>query len=277
MIEQVNTLIYNTLCSNTSIFLPTVGTLVVRRNPATMASARRVNAPSVNVTFTAEQRADSLVNLIASTADITVERAEDIYNQWLQNVTSDGVVAISGVGVVKNRTFIVDKDLIATLNPQVTPVTLKPRRRALVWVLSLLVVAVMAVAAIVLIPKREIVTNTVAVVDEDQTIMQSMDTTSVEIIEPIVESVVADDVFTMTDGWSYVVWGVYSQKENALKYKELVENRYGDVICTIYYYKNNLYMVSLYQSATRGEAIRRVEELKTRHIFFDEIWIFTNK
>ena len=106
----------------------------------------------------------------------------------------------------------------------------------------------------------------------------------VEIVEPqpAPEPVVVDkdpDVEEMTDGASYVVWGVFSQKSNAMRYKSMITRKYGDVVTpTIYHHRDDtMYLLALAEKSSRNQCIAVVEQLQELDGLFDELWIFTNK
>ena len=83
----------------------------------------------------------------------------------------------------------------------------------------------------------------------------------------------------MTDGASYVVWGVFSQKSNAMRYKSMITRKYGDVVTpTIYHHRDDtMYLLALAEKSSRNQCIAVVEQLQELDGLFDELWIFTNK
>ena len=295
MVEQVNKLIYNTLCAGRDIYIPQVGSLVVRCISSSLQSSKRLVPPRYRVTLTGEQRGESLVEIIAQSANVTTERAEDIYRQWLNAVKREGVVTIEDVGHIEDKSFNISPQLHNILNPHsLEPIILKPRTN---WgVVASLVATLIGVAGVIawlLLPAKAVVETqdapmVVEVEKSDSVVEQSVVVEPVQAVEPEIE-VVAEvvepasaavapepEIGTLTKGKSYIVWGVYSQIENARKYKELVESRYQDISCAIYHYKNNtLYMVALAQTDTRSEALGITRSLKERGKFFEQLWICT--
>ncbi len=300
MVDVVNRLIFNTLISGNDIYLPQVGSLVIRRRTATMQGAKRLIPPCRKVTFTGEQRGESLVDLIQSVASVSQTRAEDIYRQWLQSVSRDGVVTIDGVGVVAQRNFAIDAKLNSILNPHsLEPLVLKPRISASVYVAVLLLLLSLGfggyllldngaqesdmelmpqeVAIVEMAPQNAVVTADVVIEPAVEPVADSL-ATNIVTVEPIAQSEAVEQIDTLKANYSYIVWGVYSKIENARNYKELVEQRFEDLHCTIYHYKNNtMYMVALDVKPSRGQSIAVMRELKQRSPFFDQLWIFTNK
>lgn len=270
MVSEVNKLISNTLVQGRDLFLPSVGTLVVRRNAASRAGSTKMAPPTRTVTFTGEQRGENIVALISSTAGVDSTRAEEIYQQWLEQVKKEDAVVIEGVGTIKNRTFAEDKALTALLNPAIAGVVLKPRKSHKPLIIIAVIVAIAAVVVALLLTRKP---EPAPVIEEPV----------VEVVEPVVEEpVVVDkdpDVEEMTLGASYVVWGVFSQKQNALNYKSMITRKYGDIISpAIYHHKDNtMYMLALAEKKSRNQCAIIVEELQDIDGLFDNLWIFTNK
>lgn len=295
MVEQVNKLIFNTLCAGRDIYIPQVGSLVVRRISSSLQSSKRLVPPRYRVTLTGEQRGESLVEIIAQSANVTTERAEDICRQWLNAVKREGVVTIEDVGHIEDKSFNISPQLHNILNPHsLEPIVLKPRTN---WgVVASLVATLIGIAGVIawqLLPAKAVVETqdapmVVEVEKSDSVVEQSVVVEPVQAVEPEIE-VVAEvvepapaavapepEIGTLTKGKSYIVWGVYSHIENARKYKELVESRYHDISCAIYHYKNNtLYMVALAQTDTRSEALGVTRSLKERGKFFEQLWVCT--
>ena len=270
MVSEVNKLISNTLVQGRDLFLPGVGTLVVRRNAASRAGSTKMAPPTRTVTFTGEQRGENIVALISSTAGVDSARAEEIYQQWLEQVKKEDVVIIEGVGTIKDRTFTEDKALTALLNPAIAGVVLKPRKNHKPLIIIAVIVAIAAVVVALLLTRKP---EPAPVIEEPV----------VEVVEPVVEEpVVVDkdpDVEDMTPGASYVVWGVFSQKQNAMNYKSMIARRYGDILKpVIYHHKDDtMYLLALDEFKTRNQCVSLINELQEIDGLFDELWIFTNK
>jgi hypothetical protein len=233
-----------------------------------------------------------LVEIIAQSANVTAERAEDIYRQWLNAVKREGVVTIEGVGHIEDKSFNISPQLHNILNPHsLEPIVLKPRTN---WgVVASVVLTLIGIAGVIawqLLPAKAVVETQdapmVVEVEKSDSVVEQSVFEPVQAVEPEIE-VVAEvvepapvapepEIATLTKGKSYIVWGVYSQIENARKYKELVESRYQDISCAIYHYKNNtLYMVALAQTDTRSEALGITRSLKERGKFFEQLWVCT--
>ena len=305
MKQQIDNLIHNLLGEGQDIYLPQVGTLIVRRRPAMMTSSKVVSAPYREVTFTGEQRGESLVEIIISMTDVTTERAEAIYEQWLQQVRRDDEVRIDGVGVVRQRQFEPEKSFVAYLNPQPRKsVALRPRTNYLFYVLaSLCILFAVGVAGYTLYSEqlfaermdKPFFISLLGERSEAQAVQpaesQTIENDPVVVQEPVVEPVaeaepVSEPIeelvvekaqpLAMKTGYSYAVWGVYSELKNAEYYVRFVADRYIDLTPAIYKY-NNRYMVAVFERKSRGECAELVDRLKELSSAFRDMWVYTKR
>lgn len=116
MVEAVNNIIYNLLISGCGVWLPDVGTLCVERRAAVAASSRTVVAPSLYVEFTSQCLGESLVDRIALAASVDSSTARDIYDRWIDKSLADGVLTVTGVGLLRGKSFVCDAEFSALLN-----------------------------------------------------------------------------------------------------------------------------------------------------------------
>lgn len=138
MVEQVDRMVGNVLAGGGELFLPGVGSLYTVRQGAKRLSRRSVVPPCRMVVFTSQQRGASLVDEIArvlaqsasakdsdcpcTPADnVAIEpfgaQAQDIYDRWLGRTLADGVLTVSGVGVLKFKNFTTEEVFDRRLNP----------------------------------------------------------------------------------------------------------------------------------------------------------------
>ena len=96
MTEQVNRLIGNRLAAGCELFLPGVGSLYTDQRGARRVSKRMVEPPCRVVLFTPQERGASLVDEIAGAARCDVDRAQSIYDRWLDNVLGENTLTIDG-------------------------------------------------------------------------------------------------------------------------------------------------------------------------------------
>lgn len=283
MVNQVNALIFNALCQCYDVFMPEVGTLVVQRSAAVRTSKKRMMLPSRRVSYTTEPRGKSVVELISIYGEVDNQRAEDIYRQWLAAVRSDGVVTIEGVGVVKGKEFMADKSLLAALNPMPTAVALNPRTNWLIYcVAAVCVVFALGLVAYTLLPlnaeqpTKQITPTTASVTVETQPVVEQTQVAEESVTTPAVQEPIQDDVHNLVSGCSYAVYGVYSQKENALKYKQIVERRYSQAQCQIFHYREGtMFMLSVAEAQSRSQCAKLVNAMRSEDDIFEQVWIYT--
>ena len=96
MKQQIDNLIANTLLDERELYLPTVGTLILSRQAATLLSKKMLQPPFYQLRFTTEERGVSIISCISRVASVSLERASDIYDEWLSLSLRDGVVTING-------------------------------------------------------------------------------------------------------------------------------------------------------------------------------------
>lgn len=275
MISQVNKLIYNALCKGKDVSMPTIGSLVVRREAAAVGGGEFV-PPQRTVTFTGEKRGETVLELIAGAAGVDATRAEEIYNQWLGSVKVADKVVIDGVGTLENRTFTPSESLLSVLNP-VFEVAAKPKSKGNKTALVVIVVVLIVVAAA--IGGYFIFSGNKA---EEPVVAEPV----VEVVEqPVVEAepvaptpVVEQGVERMKQGEHYLVFGVFTQKQNAEKYKRIIERKYPDIQCVIFHHREDtMYLLSLCNLESRQACVEYMWSLQERDGLFDDMWIFTNK
>ena len=118
MTDQVNRLIGNRLAAGCDLFLPGIGSLYVEQIGARRLSKRLVEPPCRVVTFTSQERGASLVDEIVVAANCEQEKAQSIYDRWLDSVLGDNTLIIDGVGAIQFNNFIPEPEFEELLNPQ---------------------------------------------------------------------------------------------------------------------------------------------------------------
>lgn len=304
MTAQIDNLIFNTLAGGHDLYLPDVGSLIVRRNGAARISSGRLVSPFTDIVFSRELRGEVLTDIIAAKANVSQERATEIYRQWLQHASVNGGVLIGGVGEIRNEKFITDQNFDNMANPEgrneirINPVT----NYMLLSFAVLCIVFAVGVAGYIFyseqvfsdqmgkgVPSRTAVVESVATVPvetvavvEEESVAAAAEEQPVQIAEPepVVESERPAEglngVLPMTAGYSYAVWGVYVELVNAEDGMKTVNRRFDDIHSRIYRYGDR-YMVALYERPTRSECVRIVENLKERSKSFREVWVYTDR
>ena len=83
MKQQIDNLIANTLLNEGAVYLPGKGSLVLQRHAAARLSSKKMQPPYRELAFTSEERGISLIALISKVANVSEERASDIFTEWL--------------------------------------------------------------------------------------------------------------------------------------------------------------------------------------------------
>ncbi|MDE6445412.1 MAG: hypothetical protein K2L06_00925 [Alistipes sp.] len=147
MTEQVNRLIANRLAAGCELFLPGVGSLYVEQRGARRLDDDRVVPPCRAVGFTDREQGVSLVDEIVRAARCDHEKAQSIYDRWLDNVVGERTLTIAGVGQLKGTRFNSDPEFDLMLNPYGSdPVRLREKRSdCALWIALLALVSALAI------------------------------------------------------------------------------------------------------------------------------------
>ncbi len=147
MVTEVNRLVANLLAGGGEVFLPGVGALYVEWRGVKQLSKNVIAPPARVVSFTSDQRGESLVAEIARTGSCDADAAQDIYDRWLSRVYVDGVLTVEGVGTLQSGQFTTEPDFDAILNPQGhAPVRIK-RAHRFDWAIWIGIAAIFIAAA----------------------------------------------------------------------------------------------------------------------------------
>lgn len=198
MKHEVDKLISNALILHGEVWVPEVGTLMLRYHGAQLLSAKRLRSPHHELLFTIERRGVSLVDLVAEEADVSAERAEAICHEWVVQSSAEGAVTIEGVCRIEGRRVVVDERFEAVINPhgrRVVP--LHPRRKGMV--VSLLCVVALCAAAAGLYFSGVLSSKSTAVQPQEQSVVAEAKSDSLTVAAeaaPVQEAVVAEPAQT---------------------------------------------------------------------------------
>ena len=298
MQNAVNNLIYNTLTTERRVVLPTVGTLQLCHLPASM-SGSRVVPPRCVVEFSSSTSGRTIVDVIAQSASISVEDAEDIYRRWLDRSRNDAVITIEGVGTLRHKSFTTDSALLVALNPEGDKqLRLRRRRSVLPWVVSLILLLGVAVGAYLYLSKEgnaepatnhttpmERLTEPIEVAEPAnsvEVVEESVDvpTEPTEPIETVVEIPTPEEVAADNQPWTerddlrhWVVVGSYSTEQNAKRAMRDIIAKNEDVTCDIFKL-GSMYAVAAFASSDHAEC---EEFVRNHRKEFKQAWIHTPK
>lgn len=300
MKQQIDNLIANTLLDEKEVYLPNIGSLILRRNSAKRLSSKKLQRPYYELTFTSEERGVNIVLLISKVANVSEERAADIYAEWFEQSKRNDVTTIEGLCSIKDRVVTTNEAFEAMANPHGRDVKkIKPRSSYRVFVIIgfLLGVAIGAATAPFLsdiysenLTDKEDVPTTVQVENEEvkpiEEAVQQSDSLIVELVEqqpvePIVEQTEAPTENTAAEprlkvktGKSYAVWGVYDELANAERYLLWLKERFPKIKAEIYCYDAR-YMVALCETSSREACNKKVAAWKKQYKSFKNVWVYT--
>lgn len=289
MVNEVNRLIYNALAEHSSISLPNIGSLrIVRR--AAKIEGNRVVPPLFVVEFFSAEEGRSLVEIIATEANISTDEAKEIYLRWLDKVKQVNTLTISGVGSLHDKSFVVDGDLSKALNPRnATPLKIHKRHRLPAYIYIAIAIGVVVAIGSNHRDDNSSATESKAVAIEEPSVVESIESKEIVMaesepqVEPIAESAVEE--ITKVDAtqpakWSdsddirhWVIAGSYSTRENAERAVEGILRKKQADCCDILPL-GKMYAVAVFGSADKIECERFVRD--NRHNF-NQSWVHTPK
>ena len=273
MVNEVNKLIYNTLAEHNAVVLPRIGSLGVVRRMAKM-EGNRVVAPTFAVEFSSAEEGVSLCDVIASVANISSSEAEDIYLRWLDKVKEGNTLTISGVGTLRDKSFVTDTELQKALNlADKTPIKIHSRSRKPYLAIAAVVVALLGVGAYLFLANDRVASPTPTPTEEvvlEEVIVAEPEPepeTEIEIETAPVRWIDSDDIR------HWVVVGSYSTTENAERAVEDILRRQDAECCDILTL-GKMYAVAVYGSSNKEDCERFVRENRDK---FKQSWVHTPK
>lgn len=148
MYSEVDSIVHNALLEGNDIAIPELGSLICSSTPSSMESSSRILPPHKKVSFSGEQRGESLDLLIARIAGVDPARGMSIMKEWLRHATRNSKsVVIPGVGRIFEKQFVPSPEFEKKLNPM-TPIVLKKVRNK-VWAILGAVLAAVIVGTVV--------------------------------------------------------------------------------------------------------------------------------
>ena len=306
MKQQIDNLIANTLLDEGEVYLPQVGTLILYRHKAELLSSKALQRPYRELKFTYEKRGAKITRLIASIANISQERAEDIYTEWLERSLHKDILTINGLCIINNNNITTDKTFEDMANPQGRgKIKINPRTNYLIYILAGLCIGfALGIAGYVLYSnkvfdklmyksdatpattKTEIIASpskpattpteptALSVAEEVAPVEEVAPAEKVAPAEEVIMQHAEPSILPMQKGTSYAVWGVYNELKNAEDAKAWLANKFPEIEANIYQYDAR-YMVALCELSTRTECGRRVSAWKTQSKSFNSVWVYT--
>lgn len=298
MKQQVDRVLANALLDEGEVYLPNVGTLILRRHAAKLLSKKQLQSPYRELRLTKEQRGESLATYIAQVANVSAERASDIYTEWLEQSLRNDILTIDGVCCIEKGTITTHQTFEDMANPNGRgTVKVNPRTNYLIYIVAGLCMGfALGIAGYVLYTNgtldKLLAKQRIAPASEAFEASQSAVTEVIQPAEPAVavveEPVVAEvtevaevvapskpTILPMQKGKSYAVWGVYNELRNAEKAVSWLSTRIPEIVGVNIYDYNGRYMVALCEVASRSECGRKVSAWKAEHVSCKSVWVYT--
>lgn len=273
MVNEVNKLIYNTLAEHNAVVLPRVGSLVVVRRMAKM-EGNRVVAPTFAVEFSSAEEGVSLCDVIASVANISPSEAEDIYLRWLDKVREGNALTISGVGTLRDKSFVTDAELQKAINlADKAPIKIHSRSRKPYLAIAAVVVALLGFGAYLFLTKDRVASPAPTKVE----VVADIPAPAPTVVEVAEEEVVTESApvrwIDRDDIRHWVVVGSYSTTENAERaVEDILRLQYSE--CCDILTLGKMYAVAVYGSSDKADCERFVRDNRDR---FKQSWVHTPK
>ena len=160
--DPVSVLVFNALAKRQGINLPGVGALHVVTSAARTEERNTLVPPVNRVELLPDAQPGFLdvIDLLARYGETDRDDAQQTYNSWLAQVSSEEGVTIDSVGLVSEGTFRPAPQMAAVLNPAGTAPMRLPRKgsgNGLLWwvVLAVVVGAGISVGAIAWLESRD--------------------------------------------------------------------------------------------------------------------------
>ncbi len=143
MKQQIDNLIAKVLLSEGEVCLPKVGTLILVRHAAELISKRELRSPYHELRYTTEERGHNIVEHLVKIANVSEERASDIYGEWLAQSRRDEVLTIGGVCSVEGGKAKIDVSFENVINnPEHNVAKLAPRKGYFKYIITSLVLII---------------------------------------------------------------------------------------------------------------------------------------
>ena len=292
MKQQVDKLIANLLLDEGEVYLPKVGTLALYRHAAQLLSSKLLQQPYRELRLTKEMRGIDLTAHIAQIASVSPERAGDIYDEWLEQSLHDDTLTISNLCTIAKGVITTDKTFEDMSNPQGRKTTkVRPRTNIFIYVLTSLCIGfALGMAGYILhangmfdklLSKQNIapaaeafenIPQPVAVDPIPEVIAEEEPATTTE---PATEVVSKPLIAPLQKGWSYAVWGVYNELQNAKNAVSWLAAKVPEVGEAQIYDYDGRYMVAICEVSSRSECGRKVSAWKAKHKSFKSVWVYT--
>ena len=302
--EMVDKIIFNKLLARESIFLPNIGTLILKQYPAKLIDKKVLTPPQWRVIFSKKNdNIVSIIDLISLEMGVNSFQALEIYNKWLKSVNHGGNYVIPEVGTISQDFFTLDKSIALIINPLAGKdiVITKTKGNSLRNIAAIAAIVGLLVLGYVfwndIIPEKEKVAeiHTIAWVDSkesndkivDVNVTDTTNSDSIKFISEESSSIETQQKVTNKDiskletnnssdkkskvTTYYLAVGIYSTTENADEFIADLKKESDSLTLNKVPFKNNKVLVSAYSSKKFDIIEKHKKRLITR---FPGIWVY---
>ncbi len=289
MKQQIDNLIANILLDEGEVYLPEVGTLILRRRTAKLLSKKELQRPCRELQLTKEQRGESLTAYISHITGVSSERASDIYAEWLAQSLFNNILTINDLCIINGNSITINQTFENMANPKGRgTIKINPLTNYFIYIVAGLCMGIaLGIAGYVLyangtldslFAKQKVAPASSAfkAVEEQpaQPAQQPTEQVADTVTEPIAEK---PTIAPMQKGSSYAVWGVYNELKNAENAVSWLSTRIPEIEGVNIYDYDGRYMVALCEVASRSECGRKVSAWKAQHKSCKSVWVYTRE
>lgn len=290
MKQQVDKLIANLFLDEGELYLPKVGTLILYRHAAELQSSKVLKAPYRELRLTKEERGVDIATCIAQIANVSTERANDIYAEWLEQSLRNDILTIEGVCRIEKGNVTTDKTFEDMANPEGRKkIKVNPRTNYFIYVVAGLCMGFALGIAGYILHTNGTLDKFLAEQSSAPAVVESCEVAPQPIVEEVIEQPAeqptaepevvdipaAPTTLQLKKGSSYAVWGVYNELQNAENAVAWLATRTPEIDTVHIYEYDGRYMVALCETTSRSECGRKVSAWKAEHKSFKSIWVYT--
>ncbi len=275
MTAEVNKLIGGALLSDSAVWLPEIGSLYTEVD----AFGSKV------ITFTEAQQGTPLPEIIMKRAACTPEQSEEIYRRWLEEVRTDNVLKIEGVGALDAGSFVIAAPFAKQLNPIiVTPkaektmeTTQEPKKKnytAIVIAIIVLLIAVGGYFAYNAISKSNDEKRAIEAIAAKKAAEKQRAADSIALAQIETQKAADAQAAAKQQTKRYrVVYGVYKLRSNVDEAIRHINKRFGEGSANEYPHGART-LVSMFESDNRNECQRF---LMSNYDTYPDTWIYDSE
>ncbi len=277
MAAEVNKLIGNSLLTAGCVYLPEVGSLVVKEHEG-----------SKRVEFSSAEQGRPLVEVIQERAGCSAEQASEIYRRWREEISHDSITPILGVGELRTKSFVTNESFLKQLNPKPTNTTTpmaeyyqdqgkskKSNKGVIIFFVALFLIgAVIGFFAQRCSSKSKAEKARIEAIAQEKAQEQQRIADSLALAEAEANRLAEAETAAADTSPRYrVVYGVYTLRSNVDVAIKRINAKYGNGRAKEYPFGEKT-LVSMFESESRSECQKFLMEY---YELYPDTWIYDSK